>query len=250
MLPRVARCCFVLHRGAAPGSTGGSSSFSQERAAVTPSPSTVPASAPPAASTASFMSSQYSAQPAQPLHNNSSSHSSFLSSGPAVATQQPAPLTSNSGYAVPAASFAASVPVAAASSTAGAAAAAAVRRPGAPSASGVQAFGQFSGFGRSAAPKYDLSADQAKLNDQCRDAIKNNDSAGVVALLGAGADAKYVDHTGNSLLHLAAMFDRFDIAKALLTSGASLTLKNPAGETPLDIAPPAMQHKLQALAAA
>ena len=214
---------------------------------VTPSPSTVPASAPPAASTASFMSSQYSAQPAQPLNNNNS-HSSFLSSGPAAPTQ-PTPLTSNSGYAAPAASSAASVSSAAASTTAGAAAAA-VRRPAAPSASGVQAFGQFSGFGRSAAPKYDLSADQAKLNDQCRDAIKNNDSAGVVALLGAGADARYVDHTGNSLLHLAAMFDRFDIAKALLTSGASLTLKNPAGETPLDIAPPAMQHKLQALATA
>ena len=127
---------------------------------------------------------------------------------------------------------------------------AAVRRPAGPSSSGAQAFGQFSGFGRSAAPKYDLSGDQAKLNDQCRDAIKNNDSAGVVQLLAAGADAKYVDHTGNSLLHLAAMFDRFDIAKSLLNAGASLTIKNPAGETPLDIAPPAMQHKLQALAAA
>ena len=68
--------------------------------------------------------------------------------------------------------------------------------------------------------------------------------------MAAGADAMYVDHTGNSLLHLAAMFDRFDIAKSLLRAGASLTIKNPAGETPLDIAPPAMQHKLQALATA
>ena len=89
--------------------------------------------------------------------------------------------------------------------------------------------------------QYDLSGN---LDDQCRDAIKNNDSAGVTKLLQAGANARYVDHTGNSLLHLAAMFDRYDIARQLIDKGASLTEKNPAGETPLDIAPPSMQHKL------
>ena len=190
-------------------------------------PSTVSSPSPAASAAPTFMSSSYSAAPP------ASAAQSFISAGPSAST---VPASSPSSSAAPAA--------------AAPGVAAAVRRPAAPSSSGSQAFGQFSGFGRSVTPKYDLSGDQAKLNDQCRDAIKNNDSAGVVQLLAAGADAKYVDHTGNSLLHLAAMFDRFDIAKALLNSGASLTIKNPAGETPLDIAPPAMQHKLQALAAA
>lgn len=108
-----------------------------------------------------------------------------------------------------------------------------------------QSFGSsgFSGFGRQSAMQYDLSGN---LDDQCRDAIKNNDSAGVTKLLQAGANARYVDHTGNSLLHLAAMFDRYDIARQLIAKGASLTEKNAGGETPLDIAPPSMQHKLLA----
>jgi len=119
------------------------------------------------------------------------------------------------------------------------------RAPGSTATStATPTFTSFSGFGRSSAtsPVYDLTKN---LNDQCRDAIKNGDVNGVTKLLAAGADPCYIDHTGNSLLHLAAMFDRYDIAKQLVERGAKLHEKNPAGETPLDLAPPALQHKLQ-----
>ena len=136
-------------------------------------------------------------------------------------------------------------PSAASSASASASSAAAAGKPKPVARTTFQSFGAsgFSGFGRQSSVQYDLSGN---LDDQCRDAIKNNDSAGVTKLLQAGANARYVDHTGNSLLHLAAMFDRFDIATQLIAKGASLTEKNSAGETPMDIAPPSMQHKLTA----
>lgn len=37
---------------------------------------------------------------------------------------------------------------------------------------------------------------------------------------------------GNAPLHMAALFQRSDVAKALLLAGADLTLKNGAGELP------------------
>ena len=104
-------------------------------------------------------------------------------------------------------------------------------------------FQSFSGFGRSSTYSYDMNGN---LEDQLRQAIKNGDSAGVKQLLDAGADANYVDHTKNSVLHLAAMFDKFDIAKLLLDKGAKVDAKNLQNESPIDIAPPAMAHKIQA----
>lgn len=104
-------------------------------------------------------------------------------------------------------------------------------------------FGSFSGFGRSSTYTYDLNGN---LEDQLRQAIKNGDATGVKQLLDAGADANYVDHTKNSLLHLAAMFDKFEIAKLLLDKGAKVDAKNLQNESPIDIAPPAMAHKIQA----
>lgn len=63
----------------------------------------------------------------------------------------------------------------------------------------ASSFGGF-GFGQSrSAPSYDLKGD---LNEQCRDAIKARDHQGVVTLLGARADARFIDRTGNSLVHL------------------------------------------------
>jgi Ankyrin repeats (many copies) len=111
------------------------------------------------------------------------------------------------------------------------------------SSSGPTFFSSSSASSQSTASKqYDM---KGNLNEQCRDAVKNKDRAGVKQLLAAGAKATYVDRTGNSLLHLAALFNCFEIAEMLVAGGASLNLKNPSGETPLDIAPPSMAHRLK-----
>ena len=78
----------------------------------------------------------------------------------------------------------------------------------------------FQGFGGSsskASVVYDLNGD---LNEQLREAVKAQDLAGVQKLLGAGADARYIDRTGNAVAHLAAMFNRFDILQLLAAKGA------------------------------
>lgn len=102
----------------------------------------------------------------------------------------------------------------------------------------------FMGFGGSSRPTttYNLKGD---LNEQIREAVKAQDVEGVKLLLGAGADAKYVDRTGNTLCHLAAMFNRFDILQLLGEKAASFWVKNPAGETAVDLAPPALQRKMK-----
>ena len=85
------------------------------------------------------------------------------------------------------------------------------------------------------------------LNEQIREAVKAQDMEGIQQLLGAGADARYVDRTGNSLVHLAAMFNRYDIVELLAKHGADLWVKNPSKETPIDLAPPALQKKMKEL---
>jgi len=100
----------------------------------------------------------------------------------------------------------------------------------------------FTGFGSVSSVKYDLKGD---LNEQCRDAIKSGDGPGVTQLLKAGASAQYVDRTGNTLVHLAAMFNRIDLVQLLVKHGADVNTKNPAGETAIDLAPPALQHKMR-----
>ena len=189
----------------------------------------------------------FSPSSSQPSSSISPLHSSAASNGPARgATQQPQPqqgAQEDEAKASHASAMRSSAPAAAAASSPSSSAESASARPKPVARTQFQSFGSsgFSGFGRQSSVQYDLSGN---LDDQCRDAIKNNDSAGVTKLLQAGANARYVDHTGNSLLHLAAMFDRYDIARQLIAKGASLTEKNPAGETPMDIAPPSMQHKL------
>ncbi|KAF2304241.1 hypothetical protein GH714_028819 [Hevea brasiliensis] len=78
-----------------------------------------------------------------------------------------------------------------------------------------------------------------------REAIKNGDSAAVKKLLSEDVDANYRDKQGLSVLHLAALFNRTDIAFLLMESGASLDYKNAQGETPLDCAPPTLQYKMR-----
>ncbi|VFQ69014.1 unnamed protein product [Cuscuta campestris] len=78
-----------------------------------------------------------------------------------------------------------------------------------------------------------------------REAIKNGDTTAAKRLLSQGVDANYHDKQGSSLLHLAAVFNRTDIAFALMESGASLHYKNSQGETPLDCAPATLQYKMK-----
>lgn len=85
------------------------------------------------------------------------------------------------------------------------------------------------------------------LNEQCRDCLKAGEYDNVVKLLDAGAQATYIDRTGNSLLHLAAMFNRADFVTLLVQRGANCWYTNPGGETPIDLAPPALANKMKAM---
>lgn len=78
-----------------------------------------------------------------------------------------------------------------------------------------------------------------------REAIKNGDVSAAKKLLSQGVDANYLDKQGSSLLHLAAVFNRTEIAFSLMESGASLYCKNSQGETPLDCAPATLQFKMK-----
>ncbi|KAJ4708878.1 vacuolar protein sorting-associated protein 27 isoform X1 [Melia azedarach] len=78
-----------------------------------------------------------------------------------------------------------------------------------------------------------------------REAIKNGDTAAVKKLLSEGVDANFHDKQGMSLLHLAALFNRTDIAFTLMECGASMDYKNAQGETPLDCAPATLQYKMR-----
>jgi hypothetical protein len=119
-----------------------------------------------------------------------------------------------------------------------------VAKPKAATPSTFSGFG-FGGFGGSAGKlKYDLTEN---LNEQCRDAVKNKDLDGVRQLLGAKASGSYMDRTGNTLLHLAAMFDHLPVVELLIANGADMSIKNPAGETSIDLAPPSLQLKMKGL---
>ncbi|XP_076950702.1 uncharacterized protein LOC143623743 [Bidens hawaiensis] len=88
-------------------------------------------------------------------------------------------------------------------------------------------------------------ADYAVNGEGLREAIKSGDLFSVKKLLGEGVDANYCDRQGLSLLHLAAVFNKTDIAFTLMENGASLDCKNLQGETPLDCAPVTLQFKMK-----
>ena len=92
--------------------------------------------------------------------------------------------------------------------------------------------------------EYDLSGD---LNEQCRDAIKNKDYDGVSKLIEAKADANYIDRSGNSLAHMAALFDTSKIMQLLVENNANLSAKNARNETPADLATATLKIKLEKL---
>mmetsp|Transcript_29366 Transcript_29366/g.54981 ORF Transcript_29366/g.54981 Transcript_29366/m.54981 type:complete len:105 (+) Transcript_29366:34-348(+) len=83
------------------------------------------------------------------------------------------------------------------------------------------------------------------LNEQCRDAIKNGDNEGVKTLLEAKANPNYKDGSGNSLLHMAAMFDRTEAVKSLMRLGASVTALNAQKETPIGVAPVMLADRMK-----
>ncbi|THG19486.1 hypothetical protein TEA_007211 [Camellia sinensis var. sinensis] len=81
---------------------------------------------------------------------------------------------------------------------------------------------------------------------QCFDQLRAQLIKAVKAVIAlAGVDANYCDKQGLSLLHLAALFNRTDIAFALMEYGASLDHRNLQGETPLDCAPATLQNKMR-----
>ncbi|CAN4101467.1 unnamed protein product [Withania somnifera] len=90
-----------------------------------------------------------------------------------------------------------------------------------------------------------VSADYEVSGEGLREAIKNGDFRAAKKLLSQGVDANYLDKQGSSLLHLAAVFNRTEIAFSLMESGASLYSKNSQGETPLDCAPATLQFKMK-----
>ena len=81
--------------------------------------------------------------------------------------------------------------------------------------------------------------------DSIRQAIKDGDLITVKQILALDDRlGRYVDPSGQSMLHLACMFCHSDIAMALVDVGADPGLGNAQGETAYDLAPPALAQKM------
>ena len=81
------------------------------------------------------------------------------------------------------------------------------------------------------------------VNEGLREAIKAGDTPLCLELIKSNADVNYRDRQGNTPLHMACLFQRSDVAKALLLAGADLTLKNGAGELPERMASVSLKMK-------
>ena len=81
------------------------------------------------------------------------------------------------------------------------------------------------------------------VNEALREAIKAGDTALCMELIKGSADVSYRDRQGNTPLHMACLFQRSDVAKALLLAGANLNLKNGAGELPERMASVSLKMK-------
>ena len=81
------------------------------------------------------------------------------------------------------------------------------------------------------------------VNEGLREAIKAGDVPLCLSLIGQNADPNYRDRQGNTPLHMACLFQRTEVAKALLSAGSDLTLKNGAGELPERMASVSLKMK-------
>lgn len=80
-----------------------------------------------------------------------------------------------------------------------------------------------------------------------REAVKNKDKYGVEILLQNDTDnslPNYVDGHGDTMLHLACIFNENDIAMMLVEKGAPVDVKNAMNETALDVCQPALKKKI------
>jgi len=81
-----------------------------------------------------------------------------------------------------------------------------------------------------------------------RDAIKDSSVDGVKKVLFSDPNlCHYKDRIGQSMLHLAAMFNNAEICTMLVEKGANLEEKNNQGETVLDVASVSLAMKLKAM---
>jgi uncharacterized protein len=81
--------------------------------------------------------------------------------------------------------------------------------------------------------------DAARLGadvDSLLDASRRGDAAAVAAISGRGVDVNTQNEDGDTALHIAALFKKFDCLKTLLRAGADVHAQNNRGETALHCA--------------
>ena len=88
------------------------------------------------------------------------------------------------------------------------------------------------------------AASSSDNNEALRDGIKGDNTAECLRLLAAKVDPNFRDRRGDCPLHLACMFNRTQVVKALLEHGADPKLKNAAGELPTKIASVTLRMKI------
>ncbi|MDR2239931.1 MAG: ankyrin repeat domain-containing protein [Zoogloeaceae bacterium] len=76
----------------------------------------------------------------------------------------------------------------------------------------------------------------AGIYDDLLQAIDNDDTATVTAILQRGMDVNAVDKTGNSLLTLAVQKENVDLVRFLLEHRARVQTRNQYGDTPVMLA--------------
>lgn len=83
--------------------------------------------------------------------------------------------------------------------------------------------------------------------DGIRDAIKCRDKYGVQDILEKDESlVSYIDGHGDSMLHLACIFNETDIAMMLVEKGAEIKIQNGMGETTMDVCQPTLKKKILA----
>mmetsp|Transcript_21519 Transcript_21519/g.72671 ORF Transcript_21519/g.72671 Transcript_21519/m.72671 type:complete len:245 (+) Transcript_21519:42-776(+) len=84
-------------------------------------------------------------------------------------------------------------------------------------------------------------------HEALREGIKQGDAFLCQELLANKADPNHADRQGNLPLHLACIFNRCDIALALIDAGADPARANGSGELPSKLAPVSLRMKVPAL---